>query len=538
MHRSSGLPEEIAPLDLSKTAKNEQVTTGLVSASLMKKSLVQRSLQPTDGASLAVFRFVFGLALVVYAIKAIAIGEVRGIYVDPAFHFSYWGLDWLRPWPGNGMYLHFVGIAFFAFLLAIGLLYRLSSICLAVLFTYLFSCESTGYLNHYYLVMLLCWMMAVVPADRALSIDGLNRSLPKTIPCWALWTVRWHIGIPYFFGGIAKLNSDWLSGQPMRMTLTSSEWFSSVATVASPELIVLLFSWGGLLFDLLIVPALIIRRTRPYAFCASLVFHLTNAFVFPIGIFPWLMIGATTIFFNPSWPRQLMKVTPVASPSADTETLVVTGRQKWFVYGLIAYAALHCLVPLRHLVTQGNPSWTECGHHFAWHMMLRGKRSALRMYVTNPATGATYKADLRNYLTAYQYPKVARDPEHIRQLAHHIAEHEARGSTVPEVRAFSLVSLNGRKAQLLIDPAVNLAAEPAAWVHPQWIVPLKSPVRRNHWDVPLLEWETVLDIHGDDLINSVVFRKADSTSSKTEGRLGQLPTAASFRQSSSASDRS
>ena len=30
-------------------------------------------------------------------------------------------------------------------------------------------------------------------------------------------------------------------------------------------------------------------------------------------------------------------------------------------------------LPLRHYIYQGNVSWTEQGHRFAWHMKLRSK---------------------------------------------------------------------------------------------------------------------------------------------------------------------
>ena len=294
----------------------------------------------------------------------------------------------------------------------------------------------------------------------------------------------------------------------MRMTLSQQGWFESASQIMGSDTIIMLFAIGGLVFDLIIVPALLFHRTRMVAFCVATMFHLTNAFVFPIGVFPWLMIGATTIFFRPDWPRRLFSHQADESQTATTDVSPVsvypqtpapreladvtwTARQKQILAGLSLCVLFHCVVPLRHLFTTGNPSWTERGHFFAWHMMLRGKRCGLRMYVTDKSTGQTVPADLRQYITAYQYPKVGRDPEHIRQLAHMIASSTDRSV---EVRALAIVSLNGREAELLVDPLVNLAAEGPSWTHPAWIRQLTNPLLRDHWNVPLLQWESALGI--------------------------------------------
>jgi hypothetical protein len=47
------------------------------------------------------------------------------------------------------------------------------------------------------------------------------------------------------------------------------------------------------------------------------VFHVLTSVLFPIGIFPWLMIALTPIFFDPSWPRRWLggaaRRAPIAS---------------------------------------------------------------------------------------------------------------------------------------------------------------------------------------------------------------------------------
>lgn len=491
--------------------------------------LIRAACNRVDGASLAVFRIVFGLGVAVYAIKGLVRGEVRMIFVDPEFHFSYWGFEWLKPWPGSGMYLHFAALAISGLLVAAGIAYRFSSIVLALLFSFVFLSDRTAYLNHYYLMVLLCWMMTVLPADRVFSVDRIGQSGGSTrgttgeaqVPHWAVWLVQFHIGVPYFFGGVAKLSADWLQGQPMRMTLMQQPLVASVAEVVGTDPVVYLFAVGGMLFDLAVVPALLWRPTRNVAFCLTLGFHLTNALVFPIGVFPWLMMGATTIFFEPDWPRRLLRLQPVTPAAVE---ICVSRRQRIMLGMVGCYLAFHCLLPLRHLVTAGDPNWTERGHFFAWHMMLRGKRCGLRMYVTDPETGRTAPVDLRNFVTEYQFPKVGRDPEHIRQLAHMIAASvEQKRNRRVEVRAFALVSLNGRKAELLVDPTVDLASQPATWTLPAWINELHEPLLKQHWDVPLLEWEEALGMDAEAMVRvrpaeaSDVRGKRTSTDTVTAG---------------------
>src|SRR5262249_48702827 len=120
-------------------------------------------------------------------------------------------------------------------------------------------------------------------------------------PTWTLWLLRFQIALPYVFGSIAKLNADWLQGQPMQIWLSRSVWQVLFGDVAKQPGLAFAFSWGGLLFDLGIVPLLLWPRTRRFAFAAAVLFHLLNAFTFNIGIFPWLMIGATTVFLAPDW---------------------------------------------------------------------------------------------------------------------------------------------------------------------------------------------------------------------------------------------
>lgn len=467
-------------------------------ASRIVECLMTAAITPVDLASLVVVRVGFGLIAVWWAIDYIVRGRMRALYIDPQFNFTYYGFDWLRPWPGVGMYVHFGVLALAGLAIAAGLRYRLAATVFACGVTYFFLLDRTNYQNHYYLLVLVSWMMVLLPLHRQWSMDVLDgfTSRRPDIPSWMLWLVRFHIGLPYFFGGVAKLEGDWFAGAPLRQTLAAHDWWPLIGPWFHMEPVVQLFIWGGLLFDLLVVPGLLWKPTRVPAYLLCVLFHLTNSQLFSIHIFPWFMIVATTVFFEPDWPRRLfglpaVSLTPTlpAQPaSPDYRTRIIAGL-------LCVYCLFHCIWPLRHLVYPGPASWTEQGHHFAWRMMLRGKTVGIRYYLTDMETRVTQLVDPSPILSPVQIGVFPRDPEMVLHLAHRIAEEYQRMTgRQAEVRALVLTSFNGRKPQLQIDPNVNLAAEPRGWHRRTWILPQTEPLPDTPWTVPLDQWEQNLDL--------------------------------------------
>lgn len=399
------------------------------------------------------------------------------------------------------MVFEFVAMLLAAIMMAAGAMYRVAALAFAVGFTHFFLIDRTNYQNHYYLILLLSWLMVLLPANRLAAVDVLNGSVARseTVPRWCLLLVQFHIALPYLFGGIAKIEGDWLSGDPMRNMLMTQSWVSKTGMGFDPHFFSSALTWGGLLFDLLIVPAVLWRRTRMAAFVLAVGFHVCNSILFSIHVFPWMMIAATTMFFAPDWPRRIFPMQAsgssdsVAGGTATVERISI--QSALALSALLLYCGFHVVWPLRHVMYEGNPGWTERGHYFSWRMMLRGKTAGIRYYLTNPETGETQQADIRDFLNHDQQVKFAKDPEMILDLAHGLSnEYRRRTEKSIEVRALVLASLNGRKPQLLIDPAVNLAAEPRGWHHRNWIMPLTEPRRTVPWAVPLNEWEHHIDL--------------------------------------------
>jgi vitamin K-dependent gamma-carboxylase len=453
-----------------------------------------------SASSLVVFRISFGLMMALWAFDYLRTGRVQLLCAPGAFHFTYAGFSWVRPWPGHGMTLQFVVMLLAALMIAAGAIYRITTVIFALGFTHFFLIDRTNYQNHYYLIVLLSWLMTILPGHRLLSVDVLNGSVLKAdvVPGWCLRLLQFHIALPYVFGGIAKIDADWLSGEPMRNILRIQGWSDLAGRRFSLDSIAMLFTWGGLLFDLLIVPAVLWRRTRMAAFLVACGFHLSNSLMFRIHIFPWLMIAATTVFFHPNWPNRVFRWLlpgPGSSESSPSGPERDSRISRPAVMALLAWCCFHVIWPFRHLLYEGHTGWTERGHDFAWRMMLRGKTVGLRYYLTDPVTRISQQADIRQFLNQEQQIRFARDPEMILDLAHGLAaEYQRQTGRQTEVRALVLASLNGRKPQLFIDPEVNLAAEPEFAFHRHWIIPLREPLRQEPWTVPLDKWERHVDL--------------------------------------------
>ena len=388
------------------------------------------------------------------------------------------------------MYWHFAALGLLAGFIMVGFLYRISAVLFFLGFSYVFLLDQARYLNHFYLVSLLSLLMVFIPAHRAWSVDSLLRPSLRsgTAPAWALGLLLSQLSLVYFYAGVAKLNGDWLQGEPMRAWMANRTDFPVIGTLFTAEPVVWLFAYSGMLLDLLAAPFLLWRRTRWVAFSLVVAFHLLNSRLFSIGIFPWLMIAATLLFFPPDWPRRLAARllrrrmdgdrpehgwdAPVAGP--------LTLAQKATLGLLAAYLLVQLLLPLRHWLYPGNVSWTEEGHHFAWHMKLRDKSAQARFLAVDPVSGKTWDVKPLGFLTRLQMEAMVTRPDMILQFSHYVADDLRRqGYPQVRVRAQVMASLNGREPQPLLDPTVDLAAQRRMPLLPaSWITPLTEPLPR------------------------------------------------------------
>ncbi|MBA2360245.1 MAG: HTTM domain-containing protein, partial [Actinobacteria bacterium] len=239
------------------------------------RRLVHRLFEPVDGASLAVFRMLFGAILLWEVWRYFTNDWIARYFIDPTFHFTYYGFGWVQPWPGNGMYWHFAALGVLAACIMVGFAYRIAAPLFFLGFTYVFLLEQARYLNHFYFVSILALLMAIVPAHRVWSLDRRlsGKNWPQTVPTWSLWLLRAQIGVVFVFASIAKWNGDWLRGQPLTMWIADRTDFPVIGGLFDEPHVGLFMSYSGLFLDLLVVPFLLIPFTRPFAFLAAFSFH-------------------------------------------------------------------------------------------------------------------------------------------------------------------------------------------------------------------------------------------------------------------------
>ena len=183
----------------------------------MKRLIYQfsrRILEPQDVASLVVFRVGFGLLMFWEITRYFYFGWVEELYAKQQFHFQYEWFRWIVPFPGEGMYLLFTALGILALMIASGLFYRIAAILFFLGYTYVFLIDQATYNNHFYLICMLSFVMIVAPLHKSWALDVLRGAETHTdrLPVIWLWLMRFHMGVVYFYGGIAKFDSDWMNG--------------------------------------------------------------------------------------------------------------------------------------------------------------------------------------------------------------------------------------------------------------------------------------------------------------------------------------
>ncbi len=367
-----------------------------------------------DVASLAVLRVVAGLALVVLAIfLSFGLKPFDG-YLGTSTHFAYRGLEWVKPLPPLGLRFVALVLGLSAGAMVIGWRTRITTKVAAVTTAYLFFLDCAYYESTAYLGVLLLAILAFAPSGRLLL-------------------VRFQVACVYVFSGISKWNADWLSGRTLRTMAPSHPVDPSVMAI------------GGMLFDIAIVPLLLVRRTRAIAFVALALFHVHNALVLELGAVPWLMLAASTVFLSPSWPRRLAPSLFRHCPAREVT------RGGWRLPVALAWISVQLVVPLRRHVVQGDPYFTESGFHFTWALRSRQKSSVAELVAVDRKTGARERLPIARDIPAPQAARVAGDPYAIWQSAQRLAMNRD-----VEVHADAWVALNGASSVRLVDPNVDL----------------------------------------------------------------------------------
>ncbi len=416
-----------------------------------------------DNAPLVIFRIFFGILCACECYGAILTGWVRRTLVEPQFTFNFIGFEWLQPLPGMGMYLYFFVMGTLGIFIALGYKYRFSIIAFTVLWAGVYLMQKTSYNNHYYLLVLLSGLMAIFPAHRHLSLDVKKKPSLKTIsmPAWVKWSVILQLFIVYTFASIAKMYGDWLDFGIVKILMQGKAGYPIIGELLQQPWLHKIIGVCGILFDLLIVPALLWKPTRKWAFFASIFFHIFNSIVFQIGIFPYLSLAFTLFFFDPKTIRDIFLK---KKPLYTSQEVQLPSKRIGLLVGFGIYFLIQLALPLRHHFIQDDVLWTEEGHRLSWRMMLRSRSGKIKFKVQNNENGETHWVRPAEYLTKKQQRRISAYPDFIWQFAQHLKKEYAKnGESVAVFAINSKVSVNGKPFRAFIDPTVDLASTP--WNH-------------------------------------------------------------------------
>lgn len=444
------------------------------------------SFQQVHAAPLAVFRIIFGLMMLGGTLRFAYNGWIDSLYIKPQFHFTYYGFEWVKALSANGMYIVFVLMALSALCMAIGLRYRLSAIVFFITFTYVELIDKTTYLNHYYFVSIVSFILIWLPAGKYFSVDVyLNPALKKEfIPNIAITTIQLQLGLVYFFAGVAKLNYDWLfEAMPLRIWLQPHTELPLIGYFMDKTWVAYFFSWFGAIYDLSIPFLLCYRKTRGIAYFFVIAFHVLTWLLFQIGLFPFIMILSTLVFFSTEFhqkiiaflSRLLPKSNRIVPASKPMRKPLLNMPTQLIMALVVLHFTIQIVLPFRYVLYPGKLFWTEEGFRFSWRVMLMEKAGKTFFYVRDPQTGHQAEVVPADYLTPNQEKMMATQPDMILEFAHYIGEiYKQKGIKNPIVTADSYVTLNGSGSRRYINQNVNLANETESLRHKNWVLPFNE----------------------------------------------------------------
>jgi len=450
----------------------------------MYNTLPKYFYQTTNAAPLAVFRISFGLLMVISIVRFWYNGWIEKLYLNPKFHFHYYGFEFVTV-PGNFTYALFAICGLSALLFALGYKYRFAIIIFFLTFTYIELMDKSTYLNHYYFVSVISFILIFLPAHHYFSLDAYVK--PKfrfdKIPKWTIDVLKLMLTIVYVYAGLAKLNYDWLfKAMPLTLWLPSKFSFLFLGDLMHQKWLHFAFSWMGALYDLTIAFFLMFPPSRIIAFLFVVIFHLLTAVLFPIGMFPYIMIVATLIFFSSNFHQKILqaisKVFQIPKEIFDNNKSlnylnVAFGKMALIFLTLVMIVQL--LFPLRFLLYPGNVLWKEQGYRFAWRVMLTEKTGYANFKILDAETGKRFYVQNDDFLTSFQEKQMSTQADFIVEYAHHLGKHfESQGHQNVEVYVESYAALNGRPSQTFVQPNINLLSIKNNLDHRYYIEPLNE----------------------------------------------------------------
>jgi hypothetical protein len=429
-----------------------------------------------SNAPLISLRVLFGFMMVVSIIRFWANGWIKEFYIIPQFHFTYYGFGWVKALEGNGMYWLFGIMLIAATCVMLGLFYRAAIVVFFCIFTYVELIDVTTHLNHYYFVSLMAFLLIFVPASNRFSLDVFffRKNQTHETEAWTINIFKFQLFIVYFYAGLAKLNPDWLfHALPLKIWLPAKADLPIIGSFLRYEWVAYFFSWFGAIYDLTIPFLLLNRKTRLLGFLLVVVFHISTGILFPIGMFPYIMILSSLIFFSATYHEKILAFLESKVGFSSFEKI----ESKQHTNALLSlflgvYCSIQILFPFRFLAYPGKLFWHEQGYRFSWRVMLMEKMGYVTFQIQDGATGKVVIIRNSDFLTPFQEKQMSTQPDLILQFAHILAQDlKQKGFEKPIVTAEGYVTLNGARSKLFINSQFDLAQVHDSWSHKDWIIP-------------------------------------------------------------------
>ncbi len=460
--------------------------------------------EPVSAQSLAAFRISFGLLMMWDVWRFIKYTRIQRYYVEPEFFFTFYGFNWVRPLADPFlMHAAWLLVGVLAFMVVLGLFYRFAIVGFTALFTYFFLLDKAQYLNHFYMIILFAGLLCLLPANRAYALDAwlFPRRRSETVPRYSVWALRTQMEIILIYAGLVKISEDWLKLEPLGMWLRVYADTLPLGHLLYSDWVIGLGAYGTVLLHVLGAPLLLFKRTRLPVFVVYCCFHMSNAFFFNIGIFPWMTIAASTIFFAPNWPEQFLRwlLRPFGSAPVPTQNAAqpANGRtvmSSWLIVFLVAWMVVQLLIPLRSMLYSSEVRWAGEGHRFSWRMRIYDRRKRGHFEVVGAHDGQRWEVKPTAFLSRRQARSMLGRPDMIVQFSHYLEDVWAeRGYGDVAVYAHVEMALNGREFQQLIKPDIDLTNRiTSPWQTADYVTALTTPftpwAERQHADYDGPTW--------------------------------------------------
>jgi hypothetical protein len=347
--------------------------------------------------------------------------------------------------------------------------------------------DKTTYLNHNYFISILSFLLLFLPANAYFSLDAFtSKKQYRQIPKWTIDSLKLMLFIIYLSAGFVKLNSDWLCrAMPLKIWLPSKYDLPFIGeNLMQQNWFHFAMSWSGMLYDLLIPFLLLYKRTRLVAFLFVVFFHIFTRVLFPIGMFPFIMIVSALIFFDAGLHNKMINF--LKKYILKSKTILVLEPNFYFpkiqrkvvLVLFTVFFAVQITLPWRSLLYPGELFWTEEGYRFSWRVMLMEKAGYTNFKIVHLDSGSSFSVNNSDFLTSFQEKQMSYQPDFILEYAHFLGDHFTKqGHKNVGVFATSYVALNGRLSTRFVDEKVDLYQQKVSFRHKNWILPFQSDIK-------------------------------------------------------------